>query len=371
MSLEGNSPADIVPFFRQNGSRVSQTLNANAQHPRDENSVDETNCGSSMEDRVSESYYQSQRAFAPDEMTDVPDSFESAELSQILEEGERDGNETSDDEQDDGVDTSLEEDLTVHGSQSLDGCAQPASKKARFDRSSSCFAKMISPKRYNEASAAKVLPREPNTGNARDFALAAVSAQTVAELLRPASTLHGGRRVVLIDCRSEAEYEAGTINGAINITARKNGGKTLQEQLEDLLRQYQDEDVILIFFCEYSQYRSPAVMNFLRQLDREHNGGYVKLAEIYLMNFGYKAFFEEFSKNEPRLCGGYVHLSEEEMQQPLKEFERQCPFLHRSPKRLDNLRRTKSTFSLDGENIRDSNFDTILEGFVDEDSHLF
>lgn len=60
---------------------------------------------------------------------------------------------------------------------------------------------------------------------------------------------------------------------------------------------------ILVFHCEFSQKRGPALWKTLRELDRHLNlGRYPKIfyPEMYLLEKGFKTFHESY----PELCVG-------------------------------------------------------------------
>ncbi|KAJ8926891.1 hypothetical protein NQ314_020743 [Rhamnusium bicolor] len=100
----------------------------------------------------------------------------------------------------------------------------------------------------------------------------------------------------VIDCRYPYEFEGGHIEGAINIYTK--------EQCLDLLEankvpaQFSQKRHVLIFHCEFSSERGPNLYRYLRKEDRQKNeSAYPSLhyPEIYLLEGGYKNFFEQFS----------------------------------------------------------------------------
>ena len=119
--------------------------------------------------------------------------------------------------------------------------------------------------------------------------LKTVTAETVSQLL------NGGYSDVvdtytIVDCRYPYEYEAGHVEGAINIWQR-------EDVVRRLLNAHNGADPkrnVLIFHCEFSSERGPKMMRFLREMDRELNKEqYPRLCypEVYLLEGGYKAFF--------------------------------------------------------------------------------
>ncbi|CAC5367022.1 STG [Mytilus coruscus] len=97
----------------------------------------------------------------------------------------------------------------------------------------------------------------------------------------------------IIDCRYPYEFEGGHVRGAENMY--------LHETILTLLRQPTKDKQIVIFHCEFSSERGPKMLRFLRSKDRElnkENYPSLNFPEIYLLDGGYKAFFNE----HPDLC---------------------------------------------------------------------
>ncbi|XP_076100845.1 M-phase inducer phosphatase-like [Mytilus galloprovincialis] len=97
----------------------------------------------------------------------------------------------------------------------------------------------------------------------------------------------------IIDCRYPYEFEGGHIRGAENMY--------LHETILTLLQEPTKDKQIVIFHCEFSSERGPKMMRFLRSKDRElnkENYPSLNFPEIYLLDNGYKAFFNE----KPALC---------------------------------------------------------------------
>lgn len=64
-------------------------------------------------------------------------------------------------------------------------------------------------------------------------------------------------RFVLIDCRFPYEYEGGHVRGAINVYT--------EEQMDEIFTRHlpaKDPGLCLIFYCEFSSYRSPKLYTF-------------------------------------------------------------------------------------------------------------
>jgi len=115
-------------------------------------------------------------------------------------------------------------------------------------------------------------------------------------------------RIIILDCRFEYEYRGGHIRGAMNIPK--------EEDLENIFikcdqLQCLGENLCLVFHCEFSSHRAPKAYKRLRSWDRKkHEQCYPKLLypEMYLLEGGYKKFFEE----SPDWCEpqGYVEMKD-------------------------------------------------------------
>ncbi|ESO86596.1 hypothetical protein LOTGIDRAFT_57373, partial [Lottia gigantea] len=92
---------------------------------------------------------------------------------------------------------------------------------------------------------------------------------------------------MILDCRYPYEYDGGHIQGAVNIY--------IKDSIDNLLK-LQDKPRILIFHCEFSSKRAPTLLRYLRSQDRLLNSdNYPSLyyPEVYILDGGYKAFYEE------------------------------------------------------------------------------
>ena len=126
-----------------------------------------------------------------------------------------------------------------------------------------------------------------------------ITAEELNELLtNPLS--HNFDRIVVIDARFWYEFRGGRISGARNITTRA--------ELAGFFNNYRGENVCIVFHCEFSRNRGPALMQMFRDYDRRQNArNYPELCfpHIRLLEGGYKNFFARF----PHLCtGGYVPM---------------------------------------------------------------
>ncbi|KAL3863929.1 hypothetical protein ACJMK2_005650 [Sinanodonta woodiana] len=140
--------------------------------------------------------------------------------------------------------------------------------------------------------------------------LKTISCHTMAALIR-GNYSDDMENVTIIDCRYPYEYNGGHIKGAVNIYH--------QEGIQKLVRsppcQSAEKNHIIIFHCEFSLERGPKMYRFLRSEDRDlHKDNYPHLSypEVYLLDGGYKAFFEshkelcEPDKYTPMLHNDYA-----------------------------------------------------------------
>ncbi|KAJ8680312.1 hypothetical protein QAD02_016099 [Eretmocerus hayati] len=129
----------------------------------------------------------------------------------------------------------------------------------------------------------------------------------------------------IVDCRYPYEYEAGHIEGALNLFTKE----LIEEHLIEPLKHKtcvveKDEETkrsILVFHCEFSWERGPNLSRTLRNLDRQINKErYPALhyPEIYLLHGGYQKFYKE--KRE--LCSpqGYRPMRHPDHEADLRQF---------------------------------------------------
>lgn len=110
-------------------------------------------------------------------------------------------------------------------------------------------------------------------------------------------------RVIICDCRYPHEFKGGHILGAFNIIRYK--------QLFDLYTKFKDQNVCVIFHCEFSQNRGPTWAQIFRKLDRDENmSRYPNLSfpDVFVLEGGYKKFYKEY----PQYCiGGYTPMDDD------------------------------------------------------------
>ncbi|KAM0688589.1 m-phase inducer phosphatase [Conglomerata obtusa] len=132
----------------------------------------------------------------------------------------------------------------------------------------------------------------PTIGSGHSDSILRVSVDTVSKIIKHRDS----SEYVIIDCRFEYEYNGGHLINAKNINSTEDIDNLFDER----------NNVILIFHCEYSSIRAPRLARYLRNKDRNVNK-YPNLSfpEIYVMEGGYKKFFEDYS----HLCEPMFYVS--------------------------------------------------------------
>ncbi|XP_019867610.2 M-phase inducer phosphatase [Aethina tumida] len=102
-------------------------------------------------------------------------------------------------------------------------------------------------------------------------------------------------KFTIVDCRYPYEYEAGHIEGAINLYKQEQ----CVELFVDVAASEQPRNArnILVFHCEFSIERGPTMYKYVRQKDRALNADMYPLLcypEIYVLKTGYSKYFEEY-----------------------------------------------------------------------------
>lgn len=146
-------------------------------------------------------------------------------------------------------------------------------------------------------------------------------------------------KLIVIDARYPYEYEGGHIRNAKNVYTRE---KLLEMFLENREKLTKDCDpskrFIIVFHCEFSSERGPNLLRFLRNQDRLANkDSYPKLfyPEVYLLEGGYKAFYEKSSDYcEPKTYKPMLH---QDHVQDLKHFRSKAKTWELQHKQLSSI----------------------------------
>ena len=101
----------------------------------------------------------------------------------------------------------------------------------------------------------------------------------------------------IIDCRSDREFNAGHIKGALHINQK--------HQLINLYKNYEkNHNATFIFHCEFSMYRAPAlIQEFIKIHNKKQQYAKIK-SDLYcaVLDGGYKSFYNNYRQ----FCdGGY------------------------------------------------------------------
>lgn len=121
--------------------------------------------------------------------------------------------------------------------------------------------------------------------------LKSISGETLSRVINGEFS-HEVEKCIIVDCRYPYEYEGGHIKGALNLYTHDG---VLQKFLMTPITSSSDKRVIIVFHCEFSSERGPKLSRFLRSKDRaanKDNYPFLHYPEIYLLDGGYKAFYE-------------------------------------------------------------------------------
>ncbi|KAK0081030.1 hypothetical protein PV325_012924 [Microctonus aethiopoides] len=152
--------------------------------------------------------------------------------------------------------------------------------------------------------------------------LKSISAETLAKLIR-GDYNNCVDEFKIVDCRYPYEFEAGHINGAINLYTKKSIDDFLKSPSNKVATIQPDDKKrnILIFHCEFSWERGPNLSRYLRNIDRKLNKEFypaLHYPEIYLLHGGY----QEFYRLEKNLCTpqGYRPMTHPDHEADLRKF---------------------------------------------------
>ncbi|XP_043232644.1 M-phase inducer phosphatase-like isoform X1 [Amphibalanus amphitrite] len=166
----------------------------------------------------------------------------------------------------------------------------------------------------------------PLVHTSRNNDLKAISGETLARLM-DGHFNHVVESFEIVDCRYPYEFDGGHIRGAVNLYTRDGIHERLLANRRALPPPSEADQIadkkrhIVVFHCEFSSERGPSMYRFLREQDRKLNKAtYPALLypEIYLLEGGYKKFFERHLEQcEPRT---YKPMNKEGHESDLKHF---------------------------------------------------
>ncbi|XP_052820204.1 M-phase inducer phosphatase 1-like [Mya arenaria] len=145
--------------------------------------------------------------------------------------------------------------------------------------------------------------------------LKAIASETMTAVLNGDYDHHIDHMTV-IDCRYPYEFDGGHIRGAINLYTKDAVQNFLNETVTS-----SDKNHVIVFHCEFSSERGPKMYRHLRSLDRDLNQDFypqLNFPEVYLLEGGYKAFFQQYENH----CfpQRYVPMLHEEHAKDLRHF---------------------------------------------------
>ncbi|VDO79216.1 unnamed protein product, partial [Heligmosomoides polygyrus] len=139
-----------------------------------------------------------------------------------------------------------------------------------------------------------------------------IDARTLCHLMKSMSSQEFAQKYVLVDCRYPYEFNGGHIK--VSHSPPPGSSTEIHQRIP-------------IFYCEYSQKRGPSMAQTLRSVDRQRNVDVypkVDFPEIYVIDKGYRNFFETFAESMrfQHLCEpcSYVEMVDCRFAQHLKQF---------------------------------------------------
>jgi rhodanese-related sulfurtransferase len=142
--------------------------------------------------------------------------------------------------------------------------------------------------------------RLPHFSSLKD-AIKRISPSTLADVLHGRHP-HLLQDLLIIDCRYPYEYAGGHLPGAVNVNSPDGIDRLLR--LDDPKA---SRPRVIVFHCEFSSQRAPRMALHVRNCDRllnAHRYPHLYFPEMYILDGGYKAFYELFSVQE---VTGHVH----------------------------------------------------------------
>ncbi|XP_011302692.1 M-phase inducer phosphatase isoform X3 [Fopius arisanus] len=152
--------------------------------------------------------------------------------------------------------------------------------------------------------------------------LKSISAETLSALIRGEFS-ESVNSYKIVDCRYPYEYEAGHIDGALNLYTKELIEEYLMNPLTQTPQIQPDSNRrnIIVFHCEFSWERGPNLSRYLRNIDRKMNKEHypaLHYPEIYLLHGGYQQFYQ----HEKALCSpqGYRPMTHPDHEADLRKF---------------------------------------------------
>ncbi|XP_014297645.1 M-phase inducer phosphatase isoform X1 [Microplitis demolitor] len=152
--------------------------------------------------------------------------------------------------------------------------------------------------------------------------LKSITAETLSRLIRGefSDTVSSYK---IVDCRYPYEYEAGHIEGALNLFTKDLIEEYLMTPITEVPEIEPDTNKrrIIVFHCEFSWERGPNLSRYLRNIDRKLNKEHypaLHYPEIYLLHGGYQQFY----RTQMDLCvpQGYRPMTHPDHEEDLRRF---------------------------------------------------
>ncbi|CAG5082629.1 Oidioi.mRNA.OKI2018_I69.PAR.g10170.t1.cds [Oikopleura dioica] len=164
----------------------------------------------------------------------------------------------------------------------------------------------------------------PTTTAGRHSDLKYISTQTMVDMLQGKIPID----YLIVDARYPYEYNGGHIKGAKNLYTK--------ELLENYMYQKSPfnpnpkplKKQVIIFHCEFSVERGPAMLKYLRKIDRARNQyPTLDFPDIYLLKGGYKQLYLDFTSATDVHSGTYAPMIDAKYTKELRHFRRKCKTL--------------------------------------------
>ena len=166
------------------------------------------------------------------------------------------------------------------------------------------------------------------------------------------------QKLYIFDCRYDFEYDGGHIQSAIHFESKK--------QLIQMFFNEIQENVIIIFHCEFSSDRGPKIAAWFREYDRLQMGidNYpeVSYPAMYVLDGGYKAFYTKF----PGACtGGYVPMHDKRHQEILPDRMTQFRQIIGKHPRKSKVKRQNENAGENAPNLSEDDTDAFVPRVLD------
>lgn len=181
----------------------------------------------------------------------------------------------------------------------------------------------------------------PTTTSGKHQDLKYIDGSTLVALCNGMSRNGSKIDTTIVDARYPYEFKGGHIKGAVNLFNPEmiekyfyqDHVKSTQSQ-ENKENQTSETDSshgpvrVIVFHCEFSSERAPAMLRCLRKLDRQRNRyPTLDFPELYLLKDGYKEFF---SSQKGNTTGSYLPMLDGKHEKELRHFRKKCKTLPNS-----------------------------------------